>query len=160
MPQKLKKSSTCLLSCVVEDLYKFCGLLTISWLYLFRKSAQVWSTKLHQSSSKTTIRWGLQGPKVRKIFREKICISYAFSLDHFRLFSFCGISDSENDVSEPMAKTSFPIDFPKLFHALNQATHTEEGTLLLYTLLHRNEAFKSFVLASSDVDLLGGLHLL
>ena len=67
----------------------------------------------------------------------------------------CGISDSENDVSEPMAKTSFPIDFTKLFHALNQATHTEEGTLLLYTLLHRNEAFKSFVLASSDVDLLG-----
>ena len=54
-----------------------------------------------------------------------------------------------------MAKTSFPIDFTKLFHALNQATHTEEGTLLLYTLLHRNEAFKSFVLASSDVDLLG-----
>ena len=71
------------------------------------------------------------------------------------MFSFCWISDSENDVSEPMAKTSFPIDFTKLFHALNQATHTEEGTLLLYTLLHRNEAFKSFVLASSDVDLLG-----
>jgi len=62
--------------------------------------------------------------------------------------------ESENDVSEPMAKTSFPIDFTKLFHALNQATHTEEGTLLLYTLLHRNYAFKTFVLASSDIDLL------
>ena len=34
------------------------------------------------------------------------------------------ISESENDVSEPMAKTSFPIDFTKLFYALNQATHT------------------------------------
>ena len=69
---------------------------------------------------------------------------------HF-LFIFL---ESENDVSEPMAKTSFPVDFTKLFHALNQATHTEEGTLLLYTLLHRNYAFKTFVLASSDIDLL------
>ena len=47
------------------------------------------------------------------------------------------------------------IDFTKLFHALNQATHTEEGTLLLYTLLHRNEAFKSFVLAWAGVRATG-----
>ena len=61
---------------------------------------------------------------------------------------------ASDTVTEPVTKSSFPIDFNKLFRGLNQVTHTEEGTLLLYTLLHRNEAFKTFVLASSDIDLL------
>lgn len=60
---------------------------------------------------------------------------------------------AEND-SISVPKNSFSVDFAKLFHTLNQTTHTEEGTLLLYTLLHRNDAFKTFVLASSDIDLL------
>ena len=64
-------------------------------------------------------------------------------------FSFFSESDSIS-----VSKNSFSVDFAKLFHALNQATYTEEGTLLLYTLLHRNDAFKTFVLASSDIDLL------
>jgi hypothetical protein len=55
-------------------------------------------------------------------------------------------------VSEPVARVSFSVDFSKLFHTLSQSTQTEEGTLLLYTLLHRNDAFKTFVLASSDID--------
>ena len=47
------------------------------------------------------------------------------------------------------------MDFTKVFTALNHSSHSsEEGTLLLYTLLHQNEAFKTFVLASSDIDLL------
>ena len=46
------------------------------------------------------------------------------------------------------------MDFTKVFTALNESTNTEEGTLLLYTLLHQNDAFKTFVLASSDIDLL------
>ena len=46
------------------------------------------------------------------------------------------------------------MDFTKVFTALNDSTNTEEGTLLLYTLLHQNDAFKTFVLASSDIDLL------
>ena len=76
--------------------------------------------------------------------------------DHcYRLALYRCYSHKETtSVAEPVSKNSFPVDFTKVFTALNNSTHTEEGTLLLYTLLHQNDAFKTFVLASSDIDLL------
>lgn len=78
-------------------------------------------------------------------------LTFAFSkvIAWSRYFTF--LADTET-VSEPVARVSFSVDFSKLFHTLSQSTQTEEGTLLLYTLLHRNDAFKTFVLASSDID--------
>ncbi|CAH1392635.1 unnamed protein product [Nezara viridula] len=45
-------------------------------------------------------------------------------------------------------------DFSKLYHSICIALEYEETTLLLYHLLHRNEQFKTFVLAQSDIDVL------
>lgn len=58
-------------------------------------------------------------------------------------------------VSNPYRNVLSSIsDFNKLYHSICIALEYEETTLLLYHLLHRNEQFKSFVLAQSDIDIL------
>ena len=47
---------------------------------------------------------------------------------------------------------SFRTDFSRLFSSLCQTLHTDESTLLLYLLLHQNPAFRTHVLASSEVE--------
>ncbi len=67
-------------------------------------------------------------------------------LDQLCLFSHAIINFSS--VSSP----SFSTDFGRLFRSLCATLHRDESTLLLYLLLHRNSAFRSHVLASSDME--------
>lgn len=47
---------------------------------------------------------------------------------------------------------SFRTDFGQLFKTLCSTLDTDESTLLLYLLLHQNLAFRSHVIASSDIE--------
>lgn len=46
------------------------------------------------------------------------------------------------------------ISFAALYELLTLSTRNESSTLLLYSLLHSNSAFKEFILVKSDIDLL------
>jgi len=46
----------------------------------------------------------------------------------------------------------FQLEFPALYSSISATLDTDETTLLLYLLLHRNKAFHTFVLASSDIE--------
>ena len=63
------------------------------------------------------------------------------------LFSFANASEKTLDT-----EAQFRMEYPSLFSTLASTLHTEEATLLLYLLLHRNTKFRSYVLAGSDID--------
>jgi len=63
------------------------------------------------------------------------------------LFSFGNASDKVLDTG-----VSFRLEYPPLYTTLANTLHTEEATLLLYLLLHRNNKFRNFVLAGSDTE--------
>ena len=44
------------------------------------------------------------------------------------------------------------LPFSKIYESLIQSQERESGTLLLYTLLHENASFRTFVLSKTDVD--------
>ena len=47
---------------------------------------------------------------------------------------------------------SFRLEYPALFTTLANTLHSEEATLFLYLLLHRNNKFRNYVLAGSDIE--------
>ena len=47
---------------------------------------------------------------------------------------------------------SFRVDFGRLLNALCSLPPTEPATLLLYLLLHKSAAFRTYVLSRTDVD--------
>jgi len=49
-------------------------------------------------------------------------------------------------------EAAFRLEYPGLFRCLASTLHTEEATLLLYLLLHRNNRFRSYVLAGSEIE--------
>lgn len=49
---------------------------------------------------------------------------------------------------------SFDFDFAPLFQTLCATLSSDESTLLLYLMLHQNPAFRSHILASSDIELI------
>jgi len=64
------------------------------------------------------------------------------------LFTFSNASDK----SESGMSSLFRLEYPTLYTTLANTLHTDEATLLLYLLLHRNPGFRNFVLAATDVD--------
>ena len=54
--------------------------------------------------------------------------------------------------SEPLPW--FSIDYTKLFQMFTFTLHTDQYTLLLYMLLHRNQHFKMFILSRFNIDML------
>jgi len=64
------------------------------------------------------------------------------------LFNFSNASDK----SEPGPSSMFRLEYPALYSTLANTLHTDEATLLLYLLLHRNLNFRNFVLAATDID--------
>ena len=51
--------------------------------------------------------------------------------------------------SEPLeidSQTKFKLSFNKLYESMIVSQHRESGTLLLYTLLHENQSFRTFIL--------------
>jgi len=67
------------------------------------------------------------------------------------LFSF-GNAGGGGAVEEGGSDCLFRVEFPALYTCLAATLHTEEATLLLYLLLHRNTQFRNFVLAGSDIE--------
>ena len=60
-------------------------------------------------------------------------------------------SKGSRDANNP---NTISIDFSKLFGCLRLTLESDEGsTLLLYLMLHRNADFRSYLFASSDIDL-------
>merc|ERR1719318_818300 len=57
-----------------------------------------------------------------------------------------------SDKSESGMSSLFRLEYPTLYTTLANTLHTDEATLLLYLLLHRNPGFRNFVLAATDVD--------
>ena len=64
------------------------------------------------------------------------------------------ISNNNNPPAEKVLDTgaSFRLEYPPLYSTLAATLHSEEATLLLYLLLHRNNKFRNFVLAGSDTE--------
>lgn len=53
---------------------------------------------------------------------------------------------SQAEPVEIDSNAKFKISFNKLYHALIHSQHRESGTLLLYTLLHENVSFRTYIL--------------
>jgi len=56
------------------------------------------------------------------------------------------------DRGDPAAGALFQVEVPMLYSALAATLHTDEATLLLYLLLHKNKGFHNYVLAATDID--------
>lgn len=54
--------------------------------------------------------------------------------------------------ADPPPEALFRLEFPVLYTALAGTLHTDEATLLLYILLHRNKGFHNYVLAGTEID--------
>ncbi|CAM4769107.1 unnamed protein product [Rotaria magnacalcarata] len=52
--------------------------------------------------------------------------------------------------SEPLPW--FSIDYHSLYDVLCQTVHTDQSTILLYMLLHRNQHFKAYVISRTNID--------
>jgi len=59
-------------------------------------------------------------------------------------------SGSESD--QPTEAPSFKLSYAKLFDTICEQIHSDETTLLLYMLVHRNSSFKSYIMARSDIE--------
>jgi len=68
------------------------------------------------------------------------------------LFNFSNSSDKTAESPQVSQVPSFQIEYPPLYNALADTLQSDESTLLLYLLLHRNPGFKNFVLAATDID--------
>lgn len=71
------------------------------------------------------------------------------------LFHFTDIQDTPSNISgadEPLPW--FSIDYAKLYQMFTFTLHTDQYTLLLYMLLHRNQHFKMFILSRLNIDFL------
>ncbi|CAF0946391.1 unnamed protein product [Rotaria sordida] len=52
--------------------------------------------------------------------------------------------------SEPLPW--FSVDYRRLYEVLCETVHTDQSTLLLYMLLHRNQHFKAYVISRTNID--------
>ncbi|CAF2004200.1 unnamed protein product [Rotaria magnacalcarata] len=52
--------------------------------------------------------------------------------------------------SEPLPW--FSVDYRRLYDILCETAHTDQSTLLLYMLLHRNQHFKAYVISRTNID--------
>jgi hypothetical protein len=51
----------------------------------------------------------------------------------------------------------FKLNYAKVYDTICEKLTSDETTLLLYFLLHRNTEFKSYIMARSDIELLVSL---
>lgn len=60
------------------------------------------------------------------------------------------VEEDSHSIEAPL----FKINYCKLYETICQKMDCDETTLLLYFLIHRNNAFKSYVMARSDIEVL------
>lgn len=69
------------------------------------------------------------------------------------LLSFTN-SQEKCDTHPTQAVATFKVDYSALFATLCSTLHSDQTTLLLYLLLHRNSQMKMYILSKTNVDLL------
>jgi hypothetical protein len=62
--------------------------------------------------------------------------------------------DSSGEAVPTKATATFRLDFSRVYTALCRGPPSDQTTLLLYLLLHRNPAMRTFLLARADIELL------
>ncbi|RNA42637.1 dymeclin [Brachionus plicatilis] len=70
------------------------------------------------------------------------------------LFHFTDTQNTPTNLPNSEPLPWFSIDFSKLFQMFTHTVHTDQYSLLLYMLLHRNQHFKMFILSRLQIDLL------
>ncbi|CAF4257562.1 unnamed protein product [Rotaria sp. Silwood2] len=75
---------------------------------------------------------------------------YRLALLHFTDTQGKPINPTNLPDSEPLPW--FSIDYHRLYDVLCQTVHTDQSTLLLYLLLHRNQHFKAYVISRTNID--------
>ncbi len=77
--------------------------------------------------------------------RKKTFFSQKFSFSFF-------FSDSPTNLPDSEPLPWFSVDYRRLYDVLCQTVHTDQSTLLLYMLLHRNQHFKAYVISRTNID--------
>lgn len=62
------------------------------------------------------------------------------------------ISDSPTNLPDSEPLPWFSVDYRRLYNVLCETVHTDQSTLLLYMLLHRNQHFKAYVISRTNID--------
>ena len=60
--------------------------------------------------------------------------------------------DSPTNLPDSEPLPWFSVDYRRLYDILCQTVHTDQSTLLLYMLLHRNQHFKAYVISRTNID--------
>lgn len=60
--------------------------------------------------------------------------------------------DSPTNLPDSEPLPWFSVDYLRLYDVLCQTVHTDQSTLLLYLLLHRNQHFKAHVISRTNID--------
>jgi hypothetical protein len=81
----------------------------------------------------------------RKARQPLIVIDFVF----LNLRSF---SDSPTNLPDSEPLPWFSVDYRRLYNVLCHTVHTDQSTLLLYMLLHRNQHFKAYVISRTNID--------
>ncbi|KAK3927790.1 Dymeclin [Frankliniella fusca] len=70
------------------------------------------------------------------------------------LFSFTAVHKDDDGVSSAPtnAASTFKLDTGALYSALCHVPNSDQTTLLLYMLLHRNQQFRTYVISRSDIE--------
>ncbi|XP_049955035.1 dymeclin isoform X1 [Schistocerca serialis cubense] len=67
------------------------------------------------------------------------------------LFSFSN-SEGNVEITPTRAASTFKIDMSQLYKTLSTAVSSDQTTLLLYLLVHRNPHVRTYILACSDIE--------
>ncbi|CAF1028148.1 unnamed protein product [Adineta steineri] len=68
------------------------------------------------------------------------------------LLHFTDTQDSPTNLPDSEPLPWFSVDYRCLYDVLCQTVHTDQSTLLLYMLLHRNQHFKAYVISRNNID--------
>jgi len=68
------------------------------------------------------------------------------------LLHFTDTQDSPTNLPDSEPLPWFSVDYRRLYDVLCQTVHTDQSTLLLYMLLHRNQHFKAYVISRTNID--------
>ncbi len=69
-------------------------------------------------------------------------------INHFEYY----VTDQAANSSPTQAVATFKIDFTQLYDTLCKTMKEDQITLLVYLLLQRNVAIKSFILSRTNID--------
>lgn len=70
------------------------------------------------------------------------------------LFSCSNSQDACNEATPTSAVATFKLDLGRLYITLCHVASSDQTTLLLYLLVHRNRHVKTYIMARSDIELL------